>query len=132
MSYGYFQNYISVLLLLGVLMLLAGGMLLLSYVLGTHRPTRQKLVPFECGVTSEGDAHPRFSMKFFRVAVVFLLFIVAMIFLYPWAVIFYQLRMYGFLAMLLFLMLLTAGYIYLWRKGVFDWSRSGADESREP
>ena len=132
MSYGYFQNYISVLLLFGVLALMAAGMLLLSYLLGTRRPTRQKLAPYESGIPPTGDARHRFSVKFFQVAMVFLLFNVAIIFLYPWAVIFHQLRMYGFIAMLLFLLLVLPGYIYLWKKGVFNWSRTGAEDSGEP
>ncbi|MBI3933053.1 MAG: NADH-quinone oxidoreductase subunit A [Acidobacteria bacterium] len=122
MSYRYFQNYIPVLLLLGVLILLAGGMLLLSYLLGTHRPTRAKLAPYECGIAPTGDARQRFSVKFYLVAMVFILFDVEVVFLYPWAVIFHQLRMFGFLEMLLFLLLVLPGFIYLWKKGVLDWS----------
>lgn len=129
MSYGYFQNYIPVLLLLGVLVLLAGGMLLLSYLLGTRRPTREKLAPYECGVPPVGDARQGFSVKFYLVAMVFILFDVEIIFLYPWAVVFHQLRMFGFLEMLLFLLLVLPGFAYLWRKGVFDWST--ADEEAE-
>jgi NADH-quinone oxidoreductase subunit A len=123
MPYGYFQSYIAVLLLLGVLILMAGGMMLLSYLLGTHRPTRAKLAPYECGVTPTGDAAHRFSVKFYLVAMVFILFDVEVVFLYPWAVIFHQLRMFGFVEMLLFLVLVLPGFIYLWKKGVLNWSR---------
>jgi NADH-quinone oxidoreductase subunit A len=128
MVYGYFQSYIAVLLLLGVLMLLAGGMLLLSYLLGAHRPSRIKLSPYECGMTPSGDAAHRFSVKFYLVAMVFILFDVEVVFLYPWAVIFHQLRMFGFIEMLLFLLLVLPGFIYLWKKGVLDWSRSDSGE----
>jgi len=128
MSYGYFQNYIPVLLLLGVLVLLAGGMLLLSYLLGTHRPTRAKLAPYECGIAPTGDARQRFSVKFYLVAMVFILFDVEIVFLYPWAVIFHQLRMFGFVEMLLFLLLVLPGFVYLWKKGVLNWNRPGAGE----
>jgi NADH-quinone oxidoreductase subunit A len=124
MVYGYFQSYIAVLLLLAVLMILAGGMLLLSYLLGTHRPTRAKLAAYECGMAPSGDAAHRFSVKFYLVAMVFILFDVEVVFLYPWAVIFHQLRMFGFIEMLLFLLLVLPGFIYLWKKGVLDWSRS--------
>src|SRR3990172_517193 len=122
MSYGYFQNYIPVLLLLGVLVLLAGGMLLLSYLLGTHRPTRAKLAPYECGIAPTGDARQRFSVKFYLVAMVFILFDVEIVFLYPWAVVFRELKMFGFVEMLLFLLLVVAGFAYLWKKGVLDLS----------
>jgi NADH-quinone oxidoreductase subunit A len=131
MSYGYFQGYIPVLLLLGVLALMAGGMLLLSFLLGTHRRSRQKLAPYECGIAPTGDARHRFNVKFYLVAMVFILFDVEIVFLYPWAVIFHQLRMFGFLEMLLFLLLVLPGFVYLWKKGVFDWSRSPADDVRE-
>ena len=131
MSYGYFQNYIPVLLLLGVLILLAAGMLLLSYLLGTRRPTRAKLSPYECGVTPTGDARHRFSVKFYLVAMVFILFDVEIIFLYPWAVIFHQLRMFGFIEMLMFLLLVLPGFVYLWKKGVLSWSPTGAGEGGE-
>ena len=129
MSYGYFQNYIPILLLLGVLVLMAGGMLLLSYLLGTHRPTREKLAPYECGVPPTGDARHRFSVKFYLVAMVFILFDVEIVFLYPWAVVFHQLRMFGFIEMLLFLLLVLPGFIYLWKKGVFNWSRTGPEDA---
>jgi len=131
MSYGYFQNYIPVLLLLGVLVLMAGGMLLLSYLLGAHRPSREKLAPYECGVPPTGDARQRFNVKYYLVAMVFILFDIEIVFLYPWAVIFHQLRMFGFLEMLLFLLLVLPGFVYLWKKGVFDWSRSGAEDAGE-
>jgi len=128
MSYGYFQNYIPVLLLLGVLILLAAGMLLLSYLLGVRRPTRAKLAPYECGITPTGDARHRFSVKFYLVAMVFILFDVEIIFLYPWAVIFHQLRMFGFIEMLMFLLLVLPGFVYLWKKGVLSWNPTGAGE----
>ena len=128
MAYGYFQSYIAVLLLLTVLIVMAGGMLLLSYLLGTRRPTRAKLAPYECGVAPTGDAAHRFNVKFYLVAMVFILFDVEVIFLYPWAVIFHQLRMFGFIEMLTFLLLVLPGFIYLWKKGVLDWSRSDSGD----
>ena len=128
MPYGYFQNYIPVLLLVGALLLLAGGMLALSYLLGTHRPSRAKLAAYECGITPTGDARQRFSVKFYLVAMVFILFDVEVVFLYPWAVIFHELRMFGFVEMLLFLLLVLPGFVYLWKKGVLDWTRSDSGD----
>lgn len=124
----YIQNYSVILLLLGVVVLLAGGMLALSYLLGPRRPTVRKLSPYECGVPSTGDARQRCSVKFYLVAMVFVLFNVGIVFLYPWAVIFHELRMFGFLEMLLFLLFVLAGFAYLWKKGVLDWSRSDTEE----
>jgi len=128
MSYGYFQNYIPVLILLGAVVLLAGIMLGLSYLLGPRRPTREKLAPYECGIVPTTDARQRFSVKFYMVAMVFILFDVEVVFLYPWAVIFHELRMFGFIEMLLFLLLVLPGFVYLWKKGVLDWTRSDTGE----
>ena len=124
MPNNYFQNYVLILLMLGVVVLLAGGMLALSYLLGQRRPTRAKLSAYECGVPPVGDARQRFSVKFYLVAMVFILFDIEVVFLYPWAVIFHELRMFGFVEMLLFLLLVVAGFAYLWKKGVLDWSKS--------
>ncbi|MGH9785411.1 MAG: NADH-quinone oxidoreductase subunit A [Terriglobia bacterium] len=123
----YIQNYTVLLLMLGVVLLLAGGMIALSYLLGQRRPNARKLSPYECGMTPTGDARQRFSVKFYLVAMVFLLFDVEIVFLYPWAVIFHELRMFGFIEMLLFLLFVLAGFAYLWKKGVLDWSRPGRD-----
>jgi len=120
----YIQNYTVILLMLAVVVLLAGGMIVLSYVLGQHRPTARKLSPYECGMTPTGDARQRFSVKFYLVAMVFILFDVEIVFLYPWAIIFHELRMFGFVEMLLFLALVLAGFAYLWKKGALDWSKS--------
>ena len=130
MPYGYFQNYIPVLLLLGAVVLLAGIMLGLSYLLGPRRPTRAKLAPYECGIVPTTDARQRFSVKFYMVAMVFILFEVEVVFLYPWAVIFHELRMFGFIEMLLFLLLVLPGFVYLWKMGVLDWTRSDTGELR--
>ena len=124
----YFQNYVLILLMLGVVVLLAGGMIALSYLLGQRRPTRAKLSAYECGVPPVGDARQRFSVKFYLVAMVFILFDIEVVFLYPWAVIFHELRMFGFVEMLLFLLLVVAGFAYLWKKGVLDWSKSDTGE----
>ena len=128
MSSDYFQNYVPILLMLAVVVLLAGGMLVLSWLLGERRPSRAKLTAYECGMTPTGDARQRFSVKFYLVAMVFILFDVEVIFLYPWAVVFHQLRMFGFIEMLLFLVLVVAGFAYLWKKGVLDWSKPDGGE----
>ena len=124
MSNGYFENYIPVLILATAVTLLAIVMLVLSYLLGPRRPNKTKLAAYECGVAPTGDARQRFSVKFYLVAMVFILFDVEVIFLYPWAVIFHELRMFGFIEMLLFVGAVFPGFVYLWRKGVFDWTKA--------
>ncbi|MBI3895143.1 MAG: NADH-quinone oxidoreductase subunit A [Acidobacteria bacterium] len=128
MPNSYFQNYIPVLVMLGVVAFLAGAMLVLSYLLGQRRPSREKLAPYECGITPTGDARQRFSVKFYLVAMVFILFDVEVIFLYPWAVIFRELKLFGFVEMLLFILLVAAGFAYLWKKGILDWTKSDSGE----
>lgn len=124
----YIQNYTVILLMLGVVGLLAGAMIALSWLLGQHRPTARKLSPYECGMAPTGDARQRFSVKFYLVAMVFILFDVEIVFLYPWAIIFHELRMFGFIEMVLFLALVLAGFAYLWKKGALDWSKTDTSE----
>ena len=123
MPNSYFQNYIPVVMDFGVIILLAGGMLALSYLLGQHQPARRKLMPYECGMIPTGDARQRFSIKFYLVAMIFILLDVEVVFLYPWAVVYRELKLFGFVEMLLFLLIVVAGFVYLWRKGAFDWTK---------
>ena len=120
----YIQHYTVILMMAGVAALLAGAMLAFSRLLGQRRPTPRKLSPYECGMTPTGDARQRFSVKFYLVAMIFILFNVEIVFLYPWAIIFHELRMFGFIEMALFLGILLAGFAYLWKKGALDWSKS--------
>ncbi len=124
----YIQHYTVILMMAGVVALLAGAMLSLSWLLGQRRPNPRKLSPYECGMTPTGDARQRFSVKFYLVAMIFILFDVEIVFLYPWAIIFHELRMFGFIEMALFLGMLLAGFAYLWKKGALDWSESDTGE----
>ena len=123
MTGNYLQSYAPLLIHLLVAMGLAGAILLLSRFVGQRRPTRAKLQPYECGVQPTGDAREPFSVKFYLVAIVFILFDVEAIFLYPWAYVYRELRWFGFVEMLLYILILLAGYIYLWKKGALDWNR---------
>lgn len=128
MPNNYFQNYIPVIIDLGLIVVVAGGILLLSYLLGQHKRTREKMMPYECGMTPTGDARHRISIRFYLVAMIFILFDVEVTFLYPWAVIFKELKLFGFIEMLLFIMIVAAGFAYLWKKGVLDWSNPESGE----
>ena len=123
MTRNYLQSYAPLLIHLLVAMGLAAAILLLSMIVGRHRPTRAKMQPYECGVLPTGDAREPFSVKFYLVAMVFILFDVEAIFLYPWAYVYRELRWFGFVEMLLYILILLAGYIYLWKKGALDWNR---------
>lgn len=94
---------------------------LLSRFLGPRRPNAIKNAAYECGIDPMGDARLRFSVKFYIIAMLFILFDIEAIFLYPWAVMFQQLKLFGLLEMLAFLGFLVIGYIYLWRRGALEW-----------
>jgi NADH-quinone oxidoreductase subunit A len=117
------QSYAPLLIHILISMVLAGLLLLASSLVGWHRPSRAKSEAYECGVQPTGDAREPFSVKFYLVAMVFILFDVEAIFLYPWAYIYRELRWFGFTEMLVYMAILLAGYVYLWKKGALDWVR---------
>ncbi len=123
------HTYAPLLLHLLIAAVLAGALTAVSVLVGWRRPTRAKLQPYECGMEPTGDAREPFSVKFYLVAMVFILFDVEAIFLYPWAYIFRdmamkpQTRWYGFGEMMLYIAILLVGYLYLWKKGALDWHK---------
>ncbi len=124
------QSYAPLLLHILVALGIAGAILLASSVIGWKRPSRAKGMPYECGVLPTGDAREPFSVKFYLVAMIFILFDVEAVFLYPWAYVFRELRWAGFFEMLLYIAILLAGYVYLWKKGALDWSGPAARRGR--
>jgi NADH-quinone oxidoreductase subunit A len=117
------DGFLPILIMIGLGAGFAAGSVGLSQLLGPRKPTPEKLAPYECGMPPVGDARERQSVKFYLVAMIFLLFDIEVAFLYPWAVAFSELGMMGFVQVLTFFALLVTGYIYVWRKGAFDWSR---------
>src|ERR1700752_3579895 len=115
------QGWLSIL----IMMALGAGFplvsVLLSAVLGPKKPTPEKLAPYECGMPPVGDARERQSIKFYLVAMIFLLFDIEVAFLYPWAMALRELGWAGFAQVVLFVLLLLTGYVYVWRKGALDW-----------
>ena len=132
MSENLVQSYAPFLIHLLIAMGLAGVLLLASSLIGRHRPNRIKQQPYECGITPTGDAREPFSVKFYLVAMVFILFDVEAVFLYPWAYVYRELRWFGFTEMLLYMAILLAGYIYLWKKGALDWTSPPAGRGGKP
>jgi NADH-quinone oxidoreductase subunit A len=121
------QGWFSIL----VMIVLGAGFGLISVVLsnllGPSRPSAAKSAPYECGMPAVGDARERQSVKFYLVAMIFLLFDIEVAFLYPWAMALRDLGWNGFVQVVLFMVLLLFGYIYVWRKGVLDWGGHAAD-----
>ncbi len=122
------QIYFPICLALGVAALLAAVMLTLANVLGPRRPSLVKSTPFECGSEPVGSARERFGVKFYVVALLFIVFDIEAIFLYPWAVLLLPSDGYaglgwaGFVSMGIFVLTLVAGLVYVWKKGVLDWA----------
>ena len=100
---------------------IAAALVTLTFVIGRKVKNNVKNMPYECGIAPTGDAQERFSVKFYLVAMIFLLFDIEVAFLYPWAMALRDLGWGGFVQVVLFMALLLAGYVYVWRKGALDW-----------
>jgi len=120
----YFASYLPLLLHMIAVGIVASAIVTLSWLLGKRRPTRAKMSPYECGMDPVGDARERFSVKFYLVAMLFILFDVEAVFLYPWAVILRELKMFGFWEMLVYITIVLVGFFYAWKKGVLDWGKA--------
>lgn len=115
------ENYLPVLLFLIVGLVIGGVMIALGFVLAPNRPDAEKLSPYECGFEAFEDSRMKFDVRYYLVAILFILFDLEIAFLFPWAVVLDQLGWFGFWAMMLFLGILVVGFIYEWKKGALEW-----------
>ncbi len=115
------SDYLPIAVLLIVSAGLAVAMVAIGHLLGPKHPTKRKLEPYESGMRAIGPAMRRMPVRFYLVAVLFILFDIEVIFFLPWAVTFRQLGLYGFLEMLVFVAFLLVGYIWVWKKGALEW-----------
>ena len=133
-SYPYIWNYLPLGLQILAALGLAAGMVAASFFIGKHRNYRIKLDSYECGMDPVGDARGRFSVRFYMVAMLFILFDVEAVFMLPWAVIFRRLpaltgsRMFGFWEMLVYLGFVGVGLFYVWKKDILNWSYDRGDQ----
>ena len=118
----YQQTYFPVLVQIAVAMLVAAGLIAVSTLLGKRARSPQKDTPYECGMAPVGSARERFSVKFYLVGMIFILFDIEAVFLYPWAVVYRQLKMFAFTEMAVFVVLILVGFFYVWKKGALNWS----------
>jgi NADH-quinone oxidoreductase subunit A len=123
------KEYIPILIVFIFVAGFAVTNIVLSHVVGRRKDTRAKLMPYECGMDPVGSARQRFSVKFYLIAMLFILFDIEAVFLLPWAVVFKKLsdtisRPFVFFEMMIFVAVLLVGYIYVWKKGLFEWNRS--------
>lgn len=113
--------YIPIFVLFGIAVFIAILLPVLSVSLGPRRPSARKLTPYESGITPIGQAQRRLPVKFYLIAVLFILFDIEIVFLLPWAVTFRQLGLFGLIEVLIFVAILVVGYIWVWKKGAFEW-----------
>lgn len=115
------QQYIPIAVLVGIALFFAVVLVVLSLSLGPRRPTARKLAPYESGIAPIGEAQRRLPVKFYLIAVLFILFDIEIIFLLPWAVTFRQLGLFGLVEVLVFVVILLIGYVWIWKKGALEW-----------
>jgi NADH-quinone oxidoreductase subunit A len=114
-------NYLPILVFLAVGLAVGALMIALGFILGTRRPDEDKLSPYECGFEAFEDARMKFDVRYYLVAILFIIFDLEIAFLFPWAVVLNKIGMVGLLAMVVFLGILVVGFIYEWKKGALEW-----------
>jgi len=115
------EHFLPVVIFLLIGLVVGVGMLIFSWILRPRNPYPEKLMPYESGITPFHDAHQKFSIRYYIIAMLFLIFDIEAVFLYPWAVAYDHIGLYGFVEMLIFIAILVVGYVYAWKKGAFEW-----------
>jgi NADH-quinone oxidoreductase subunit A len=115
------REYLPILLFLGLAIALSVAMVVASLVIARQRPDAEKLSAYECGFEAFDDARRKFDVRFYLVAILFIIFDLEVAFLFPWAVALGEIGMFGFWSMVIFLGVLTVGFIYEWKKGALEW-----------
>lgn len=115
------ENYLPVLIFLLVGLVIGGVMIAVGFILGPHRPNEEKNSPYECGFEAFEDSRMKFDVRYYLVAILFIIFDLEIAFLFPWAVVLDQLGLFGFWAMVVFLGILVVGFVYEWQKGALEW-----------
>ena len=114
-------EYLPILIFLGIAIALSVVMVGMSYVMAPQRPDSEKLSQYECGFDAFGDTRGRFDVRFYLVTLLFIIFDLEVAFLFPWAAVLGDIGLFGFWSMMIFLAVLTVGFIYEWRKGALEW-----------
>ena len=121
MSQSLLAEYFPILLFLGIAIAISAVAVGLSYLVADQKPDTEKVTPFECGFDPFDDARSRFDVRFYLVAILFIIFDLEVAFLFPWAISLSDIGMFGFWSMVVFLGILTVGFAYEWRKGALEW-----------
>ena len=120
-SESFLLEYLPILIFLGIAAVIAIGAVAASYIVAPQNPDPDKVSAYECGFDAFDDARGRFDVRFYLVAILFIIFDLEVAFLFPWAVSFKDIGLYGFWSMMVFLGILTIGFIYEWKKGALEW-----------
>ena len=115
------ENYLPVLIFMVVGIAVGGIMITLGFVLAPNRPDSEKLSPYECGFEAFEDSRMKFDVRYYLVAILFIIFDLEIAFLFPWAIVLDEIGTFGFIAMAIFLGILVVGFIYEWKKGALEW-----------
>jgi NADH-quinone oxidoreductase subunit A len=115
------REYLPILIFLGIAFVVAGAMVLAAFLVARQRPDSEKVSSYECGFEAFDDARAQFDVRFYLVAILFIIFDLEVAFLFPWAVSLGKIGVFGFWTMVVFLLILTIGFVYEWRKGALEW-----------
>tara|TARA_Y100000590_G_scaffold168748_1_gene192993 strand:+ start:143 stop:511 length:369 start_codon:yes stop_codon:yes gene_type:complete len=117
----FLKEYFSIILFLFISVGLSAGFILINYIFSPKKPDPEKLSPYECGFEPFNDSRMEFDVRFYLVAILFIIFDLEIAFLFPWAISLGKIGLLGFVSMMIFLAILTIGFIYEWKKGALDW-----------
>ena len=121
MSIDFLNNYLTIIIFLAIALILSLGFLILNFAFSPNNPDPEKLSAYECGFEPFNDSRMEFDIRFYLVAILFIIFDLEIAFLFPWAITLGNIGLFGFFSMMLFLFILTIGFIYEWKKGALDW-----------
>jgi len=121
MSQDFLNNYLTIVIFLAIALILSFGFLILNFTFSPKNPDPEKLSAYECGFEPFNDSRMEFDIRFYLVAILFIIFDLEIAFLFPWAITLGNIGYFGFFSMMLFLFILTIGFIYEWKKGALDW-----------
>ena len=121
MSLDFLNNYLTIIIFLVIALILSLGFLILNFAFSPKNPDPEKLSAYECGFEPFNDSRMEFDIRFYLVAILFIIFDLEIAFLFPWAITLGNIGLFGFFSMMLFLFILTIGFVYEWKKGALDW-----------
>ncbi len=117
----FLKDYLPIILFLIIALILSAGFILINFLLSPNNPDPEKLSAYECGFEPFNDSRMEFDVRFYLVAILFIIFDLEIAFLFPWAISLGTIGIFGFVSMMIFLFILTIGFIYEWKKGALDW-----------